>query len=95
MLFIQYNSQLCSERLISNVEHLIINPPLQSVFNLAFCYQLSQQHDCTAAHIIHVGGDEGCGGDNKDRFRHPWVDGFTVRGNALAATSQIEVWLFC
>lgn len=30
-----------SERLISNVEHLIINSPLQSVFNLAFCYQLS------------------------------------------------------
>lgn len=41
MLFILYKSQLCSERLISNVEHLIINPPLQSVFNLAFCYQLS------------------------------------------------------
>lgn len=41
MLFIRYNSQLCSKRLISNVEHLIINPPLQSVFNLAFCYQLS------------------------------------------------------
>lgn len=41
MLFTQYNSQLCSKRLISNVEHLIINPPLRSVFSLAFCYQLS------------------------------------------------------
>lgn len=41
MLFIQYDSRRRSERLISDVEHLIINPPLQSVFNLAFCYQLS------------------------------------------------------
>lgn len=42
MLVIQCDTQLCSKRLISNVEHLIINPPLQSVFNLAFCHQLSQ-----------------------------------------------------
>lgn len=33
---------LIVERLISNVVHLIINPPPpQSVFDFAFCYQLS------------------------------------------------------
>jgi len=51
MLFIQYNSQLCSKRLISNVAHLIITPPLQSVFNLTFLL-LSLEYDCI--HIAHV-----------------------------------------
>ena len=66
MLFIQYNSQLCSKRLISNAEHLIINPPLQSVFNSGLLLSIISERDCTAAHSVSVCGGWGCGGEIKD-----------------------------
>lgn len=72
MLFIQYNSQLCSKRLISNVEHLIINPPLQSVFNSAFCYQLSLSV-IAPLHTLEMWVWKRNQGRDQ-QFRHPWVD---------------------
>lgn len=77
MLFIQYNSQLCSKRLISNVEHLIINPPLQSVFNLAFCYQLSLSVIALLHTLETLAGERVWRektGTCSHKFRHPWVD---------------------
>ena len=88
MLLIQYNSQLRSRRLISNVEHLIINPPLPSVFNLALLLSIISEHDCNDAHVINAGREEGAEEKirtRSHRFRDPRADGyyFTVRGNAL------------
>lgn len=85
MLFIQYNSQLCSKRLISDVKHLIINPPLQSGFNLAFCYQLSLSMIALLHTLYLLAGERVW----KTKQGHPRVDEyyFTGRGDAWEATS--------
>lgn len=98
MLVIQYDAQLCSQRLISNVDPLIINPPLQSVSNLAFCYQLS----LSMIALLHKYMMAGCGREtrrNKDDSHSILECFFTVWGNALDTTSRVtpllDAWGIC